>query len=122
MNVLVADDDEDIRELTVQLFGRRGWTVETACTGEEALRVLDSERFDVAVLDQDMPPVSGLEVAAARRLAGDAIPIVLWTGWGGLVDRVEAERLHVVIVNKAEVTRLAMVVAELAEHQEDLPS
>ena len=70
MNVLVADDDEDIRELTVQLFGRRGWTVETACTGEEALRALDSERFDVAVLDQDMPPVSGLEVAAARRLAG----------------------------------------------------
>ena len=56
-----------------------------------------------------MPPGSGLEAAAARREAGDAIPIILWTGWGGAIDRAEAERLDVQVVNKAEVTRLADV-------------
>ena len=108
---LVADDDEDIRELTSHLFGRHGWDVTTVANGEEALAALDAEPFDVAVLDQNMPPGSGLEVAAARRHAGDAIPIILWTGWGGLIDRAEAERLDVRVVNKAEVSRLATVVA-----------
>ena len=61
-----------------------------------------------------MPPGSGLEVAAARRQADDTIPIILWTGWGGLIDRDETERLDVHVVNKAEITRLADVIEELA--------
>ncbi len=115
MNVLVADDDEDIRVLTSHMFGRRGWEVATATNGEEALAAMADTRFDVVVLDQNMPPLSGLEVAAARREAGDEIPIVLWTGWGGLIDRAEADRLDVHVVNKAELSRLADVVAELAD-------
>ena len=115
MKVLVADDDEDIRELSAHLFGRRGWVVTTVSNGEEAMEALVQREFDVAVLDQNMPPGSGLEVAAARREAGDRMPIVLWTGWGGLIDRAEAERLDVQVVNKAEVSSLAGVIADLGE-------
>lgn len=115
MKVLLADDDNDIREVTAHLLGRRGWSVTTVSTGEEALAALTDEPFDVAVLDQNMPPLSGMEVAATRRQAGDAIPIVLWTGWGGLVDHDEAERLDVHVVNKADVGRLSGVVADLLE-------
>ena len=115
MRVLVADDDGDIRELSEHLLGRRGWVVTTVSNGEEALEVLAQQEFDVAVLDQNMPPGSGLEVAAARREAGDRIPIVLWTGWGGLIDRAETERLDVQVVNKADVSSLAGVIADLGE-------
>jgi CheY-like chemotaxis protein len=111
MKVLVADDDADIRELSEHLRGRRGWSVTTVANGEEAMEVLANQVFDVAVLDQNMPPGSGLEVAAARRDAGDRIPIVLWTGWGGLIDRAETERLDVQVVNKADVSSLAGVIA-----------
>jgi two-component system response regulator GlrR len=114
MKVLLADDDPDIRDLTAHRFGRRGWTVVTATTGEEALAELDAQQFDVVVLDQNMPPGSGLEVAAARRQAGDRVPIVLWTGWAGLVGGAEAERLEVHVLNKSDVSQLTDLVAELA--------
>ncbi len=116
MNVLVADDDRDIREVTAHLFGRRGWDVTAVTNGEEAIAALEAESFDVAVLDQNMPPGSGLEAAAARRLSGDTVPIILWTGWGGLIDQAEAERLDVHVVNKAEVAHLATIVAEIVGH------
>ena len=116
MRVLVADDDEDIRVMTSHLFARHGWTVDTVTNGEEALAAMVAQQYDVAVLDQNMPPGSGLEVASARREAGDATPIILWTGWGGLIDRAEADRLDVRVVNKAEVSRLASVVIESAGH------
>jgi CheY-like chemotaxis protein len=115
MKVLLADDDEDIREVTAHLLGRRGWSVTTVTNGEEALAALTEDQFDVAILDQNMPPLSGMEVATARRLAGDAIPIVLWTGWGGLIDHDEAARLDVHVVNKADVGRLSGVVAGLLD-------
>jgi CheY-like chemotaxis protein len=114
MRILLADDDEDIRELSSHLLGRHGWVVSTVSNGEEALEALATEEFDLVVLDQSMPPGSGLEVAAARRDAGDLIPIVLWTGWGGLIDRAEVDRLDVQVVNKAEVSGLAAVIASLA--------
>ncbi len=113
MKVLLADDDEDIRELTSHLFARRGWEVATVTNGLEAIEALATGQYDVAVLDQNMPPGSGLEAAAARREAGDTIPIILWTGWGGTIDRAEATRLDVQVVNKAEVTGLATAVAVL---------
>ena len=58
MNVLVVDDDQDIREVTAELFGRRGWQVTTVSSGEEALAALQDDGYDVAVLDQNMPPGS----------------------------------------------------------------
>jgi DNA-binding response OmpR family regulator len=114
MKILLADDDADIREMATHLLGRRGWDVSTVTNGEEAAEALAGETYDIAVLDQNMPPGSGLEVAAERRLGEDAIPIILWTGWAGLIDRDETERLDVHVVNKAEITRLASVIEELA--------
>ena len=106
MHVLVADDDEDVRAVTAELFGRRGWEVTTVSSGEEASAALHDDGYDVAVLDQNMPPGSGMEVAAERRLAGDPIPIVLWTGWAGTLDTEEVPRLDVHVLNKSEVRSL----------------
>lgn len=114
MNVLVADDDEDIREVTSELLGMRGYTVTTVASGDEALRALADDGFDVAVLDQNMPPGSGMEVATACRDAGDAIPIVLWTGWAGTIDPAEVARLGVHVLDKSDVAKLSALVMELA--------
>ena len=114
MKVLVADDDEDIRVVTSHLLGRHGFSVTTVASGEEADAALTSTAYDVAVLDQNMPPGSGMEVAAARRAVGDHIPIVLWTGFAGTLDPEEVERLEVHLLNKSDVSKLSALVTELA--------
>ena len=114
MRVLLADDDEDVRFVTRQLLELRGWQVVTAATGEAASRMAASGGFDVLALDHDMPPGTGLDVARDRREQGDDVPIVLWTGWAGTLDRDEVERLDVRLLNKADVRALPLLLAELA--------
>ncbi len=113
MNVLVADDDADIRTVTALLLRGKGCQVTTVSSGVEAAEALVRDTYDVAVLDQNMPPGSGMEVVAERRRLGDPIPVVLWTGWAGTVDADEVQRLGVRLLNKSDVTALAKVVLEL---------
>lgn len=117
LRVLLADDDQDIREVTAELLGMRGCSVTTVSSGEEALAALAAETFDVAVLDQNMPPGLGTEVIAERRRLGDRIPIVLWTGWAGTLDPDEIVRLDVRVLNKSGVRKLTELVLELGQSQ-----
>ena len=113
LRILLADDDQDIRELTAEMLRRRGYTVTTATSGVEARAILETETFDILILDQTMPPGSGTSVAIERRALGDTAPIVLWTGWAGTLDTDELERLKIHLLNKAGVRELVMLVLEL---------
>lgn len=115
LRVLLADDDQDIREMTAEMLSRRGCSVTMVSSGDEALVVLATETFDVLVLDQTMPPGSGTTVATERRALGDTTPIVLWTGWAGTLDAEEIERLQIRVLNKAGVRELAALVLELGQ-------
>jgi len=68
--VLVADDDELIRELVQFRLERSGYDVVVAADGEEALRLAAERTPDLAVLDVMMPRVNGYDVV--RRLRADA--------------------------------------------------
>lgn len=64
--VLVAEDDDDIRELIATCLTQGGYSVVTARDGEEALAVAAQIYPDCAVLDMSMPKVDGYSIA--RRL------------------------------------------------------
>jgi adenylate cyclase len=66
-NVLVADDDKNIRELLQAYLESSGCRVISARNGDEALEVLAREPVDLALLDISMPGKSGLEVCRAMR-------------------------------------------------------
>lgn len=79
--VLIADDDELIRELLSHRFQRLGTTVITAKSGPEALNRIISERPDAVVLDVMMPGMSGINVLKQMK-EDDAlkkIPVILLT-------------------------------------------
>lgn len=61
-NMLVVDDDEQIRKLLSTVMRRQGFAVEQAANGAEALEAMADHRFDVMLLDLMMPVVSGFEV------------------------------------------------------------
>jgi DNA-binding NtrC family response regulator len=67
--ILAVDDQRYFRELITGLLSQEGFEVRTAASGEEALHVLEIERFDVVVTDLVMPGMSGVEVA--KRIAGE---------------------------------------------------
>jgi CheY-like chemotaxis protein len=65
--VMVADDDEDVRELVAFRLRRAGCEVATASDGEEALNIARESSPALAVLDVMMPKLSGIEVTRALR-------------------------------------------------------
>src|SRR5262249_1172057 len=67
--VLVVEDEPDIRNLIVLHLAREGFRCRTAKTGAEALREARAARPDLVILDLMLPEVDGLEVC--RRLRGD---------------------------------------------------
>ena len=79
--VLVADDDEDIRQLVALRLERAGCRVVSAADGDDALALARNERPDLAVLDVMMPGRTGVEVTQLIREAeeGTRMPILLLT-------------------------------------------
>jgi DNA-binding response OmpR family regulator len=79
--VLVADDDDDIRDLVAFRLDRAGYEVLRAGDGQEALDLAKEHRPDLAVLDVMMPKLTGYDVT--RELRADAatsrIPVILLT-------------------------------------------
>jgi DNA-binding response OmpR family regulator len=79
--VLVADDDDDIRDLVAFRLDRAGYEVLRAGDGQEALDLAREHRPDLAVLDVMMPRLTGYDVT--RELRADAatsrIPVILLT-------------------------------------------
>lgn len=67
VKVLIVDDEKDTRKLVRLTLERRGWTVQEAAGGEEALELLAQEHFDLVLLDIMMPRVSGYDVLQRMR-------------------------------------------------------
>jgi len=86
--ILVVDDEKDILELVKFNLSREGYRVSCVASGEEALRIAQSEAPDLIVLDLMLPGIDGLE--ATRILKSNAgtmdIPIVMLTAKGEEAD------------------------------------
>ncbi|QFQ02891.1 Response regulator MprA [Corynebacterium urogenitale] len=88
MKILVADDDQAVRESLRRSLIFNGFTVILASDGAEALKLINSERPDLAILDVMMPQRDGLEVCRELRSHGDDLPILLLTARDSVSERV----------------------------------
>ena len=77
--VLVADDDDLLREAFVSILEFDGWRTVEARHGKEALDIVLSSHIDVMILDQRMPEMTGKEVYQFMQLHKLTIPVVLIT-------------------------------------------
>jgi DNA-binding response OmpR family regulator len=80
--LLVVDDEEDVRLLISRILSEKGFDVAQARNGDEALRKLAEEPFDLMVLDLMMPEVDGWEVLRRQRGVPGAPPVVIVTALG----------------------------------------
>ena len=83
LRILLAEDNPVNQQLAVHLLERRGHSVVAAETGRKALAALGKDRFDLVLMDVQMPEMDGLEATAAIRAkekaSGGHVPIVAMT-------------------------------------------
>lgn len=90
--ILVVDDELRARCILVDLFNRLGYRAAGAASGQEALECLRRQRFDLVLLDLNMPGMNGTEVLKiGRSLAPDTVFVVL-TAYGTLESAIVAVR------------------------------
>lgn len=88
-NVLVVEDDPDVRTALTRALSFEGYEVAVAEDGGRALEAVKQNPPDVIVLDVMMPFVDGLETCRRLRARGDETPILMLTALGDVSDRVD---------------------------------
>jgi DNA-binding NtrC family response regulator len=91
-SILVIDDEAAIRESLEVLLTLEGYTVKMAADGEQGLRVLDMESFDLLLLDLALPGQSGMELLPQIKERLPDLPIIMITAYGTVDNVVEAIR------------------------------
>jgi DNA-binding response OmpR family regulator len=92
MKVLVAEDDATLREEVVELLRAGGHDVDAVADGNEAIRRLEAEPFDLALVDWNMPGKTGGEVLKKAREIRPRTAVIVMTGYGTVDTAVEAMR------------------------------
>jgi two-component system response regulator MprA len=89
LSVLVAEDDQGLRESLERVLRFEGYRVLLAKDGAEALEEVDREDPDLLVLDIMMPHVDGISACRMLRQRGAALPILMLTARHTVSDRVD---------------------------------
>jgi len=86
-NILVVDDDPEIRSLLARFLDRHGMTATTAADGERALRAVRAGGIDLVVLDLMLPGEGGFEICRRLRQVS-AVPVIMLTALAEDTDRI----------------------------------
>ena len=87
--LLIADDDNEIRELLEFDLAQSGYSVDCAKDGEEALQKALSNNYDLILLDVMMPKMNGFDVCKNIRSTKPEIPILMLTAKGTINDKTQ---------------------------------
>jgi len=83
MSVLLVDDEPAILDIARAFLERHGeFSVTTALSAEEGIRLLQEQSFDAVVSDYEMPVVNGLDFLISIRETGNKVPFIIFTGRG----------------------------------------
>ncbi|HLH32674.1 MAG TPA: sigma-54 dependent transcriptional regulator, partial [Terriglobia bacterium] len=89
-NVLIIDDEEEIRESIELLLTSEGMSADTATNGEEGLKKIEDNLYDAVLLDLMLPGKSGMEVQKDIKRIDPTLPVVIITAIGALETAVTA--------------------------------
>jgi DNA-binding NtrC family response regulator len=82
IRVLLVDDEAVYVDVLANRLGKRGFDVKKAYTSPEALLILRTQPFDVAVLDLKMPDMDGIEVLKIAKQVDPSLQVIMLTGHG----------------------------------------
>ncbi len=89
-SVLIIDDEEEIRESIEMLLRSEGLSADSAATGEEGLKKIEDNLYDLVLLDLMLPGKSGMDVQKDIKRIDPTLPVVIITAIGALETAVTA--------------------------------
>ncbi len=117
--ILLAEDEESLRELAQTLLNEFGYKVLLARNGEEAVEIYKEKKneIDLVVLDAVMPKMNGMEAYKEIKNQNDLLPIIFMTGYSSelLKNKPFVEQNAVIIQKPFNIERLVRVVREVLD-------
>ncbi len=99
LHILLVDDEEAVLSVTASCLEQRGFVVTSKSDGLSALKTFteNPDGFDVCVLDEVMPGLSGCELAAMLRRLRPDLPVLLYPGYidAATTRRMRADKIRV---------------------------
>jgi len=93
IKLLLVEDEDDFRETTARWMARKGHDVAEAENAQEALALFDRQQFDVAVVDMNMPGISGVELLQRIKSSDIDTEVIILTGQGTIESAVQAMKM-----------------------------
>jgi DNA-binding NtrC family response regulator len=90
--VLIVDDEKEIRDSLEMLLTSEGLGVDTVASGEEGVRAIEGNLYDLVLLDVMLPGRSGLEIQEEVKSIDPTLPVVIITAMASIETAVEAIR------------------------------
>ena len=90
ISILAVDDERNLLELLITVLGKRGFKVKTALNSMEALKLLDQESFQLALLDLKMGPLNGVQLLKQIKDRQPVVKVIMMTAYPTSDTRMEA--------------------------------
>lgn len=117
-HILVVDDESSIRELIKDVLSMEGHSVEMATNGAEGLALLGKKRYDLVIMDRNMPKMTGLEalrkIRATPSLKGQKVIMCTSAGMVAEVDEAFQAGADDYVIKPIDLTKLVQKAARLA--------
>lgn len=115
--ILMIDDDQSFLKIYAQILQGKGYDVETALSGSQALRKLKETAYDMVISDVVMPEMNGIEVLKRIKAEYPEVLVIMLTGEGTISGAVEAmeEGAYTYLIKPLEIDQLLMNIKRALE-------
>jgi len=90
VNILLIEDEEDIRESYVDMLGFLNLSADTAGNGLEGLKMLEQQHYDIVITDLNMPEIDGMETLRRIKKKNAEIEVIVITGFATIENAISA--------------------------------
>ncbi len=113
--ILVVDDNRSLTEALGDVFEARGYEVELAFDGNQAVERVRSSSFDCILMDIRMPQMSGVDAFKEIKKIDPTVPVILMTAYSvqGLIEEARAEGVAAIVQKPVSIDKIVAIIDEL---------
>ncbi|MBO8130343.1 MAG: sigma-54-dependent Fis family transcriptional regulator [Candidatus Marinimicrobia bacterium] len=118
--ILIADDERELRNSLYTVLSEEGFECNTAADGEEAIKLIEKENFDILIVDIKMPKKNGMEVLeTTNRISPKTLTIII-TAYATVETAIEALRRGAVdyLIKPVDFDEVIMRVKRIKQYQQ----